>query len=248
MTNYAEEQELEKEALESMFPDEYHPDGPDKFRLELAPGEDEDFVRAPLIIQYPPNYPDEKPMVSLNADIPTGLPEEKEAALRRLIDETIEANLGMAMIYTLAETVQEYLRKNNFSEVSMHDMMLNRQRGQEGPMEDDDDEDDDEEAVEEDGEWKGLEEKELCAVNERLTPQTFTAWKDNFDEELIADGLITRDLVDRMTGKRIFEAQAARDKDSGKALGDSVVEVDAELFDDADLPDDDDFLDEDEEE
>jgi len=232
---------MEREALESLFPDEYHAEGPDRFRLELVPGEAENFVRAPLIIQYPPDYPDAAPQVSLNKEIATGMSESKEKALISLIEDTIEQNVGIAMIYTLAETVQEYLRENNVSEVSMHDLMLNRQRGIEGPpAEEEDEEEDEEDAVEEEqGEWKGLEEKVLCSAMERITQQSFMEWKTKFDEELVKLGIIKRDGDERVTGKLIFERQLAENREKGNT---DVVDVYADLFDDAELPDEEDFM------
>jgi len=251
MANYAEEQELEKEALESLFPEEYKSDGPDKFQLELTPGEAENHVCAPLIIQYPASYPDEKPIVKLNDEIPTGLPDKKQAELLKVIDRTIEENVGIPMIYTLAEAVQEYLRSNNVCEVSMHDMMLNRQRDAGELVEEESEEEEDEQPEEDDGEWKGLEEKTLVAASERVIRADFIAWKKKFDLELVAQGIITRHDDSRVTGKKIFEEAQARDKAAGKDTTKvaTEVEVDADLFGDEELPDDDeiDFSDDEEE-
>lgn len=249
MANYAEEQELEIEAIESLFPEEYKPDGPTKFQLELTPGEDENHVCAPLMIEYPSNYPDEKPIVKLNNDIPTGLNDKKQAALLRVIDETIEQNVGMAMIYTLAEAVQEFLRDNNVCEVSMHDMMLNRQRDAGELVESESEEEEEEQEPEDDGEWKGLEEKQLVAASERVIREDFIVWKKSFDLELVARGIITRHDDARITGKIMFEEAQARDRAAGKDTTKvaNEVEVDADLFGDEELPDDDiDFSDEEE--
>jgi len=207
MANFAEEQEMEREALESMFPEEYKSESNDTFLLDLTPGTAEDFVRAPLKIQYPANYPDEGPIVSFHPDIPTGMSDQKEQALNKIIEQTIEENLGMAMIYTLAEAVQDYLRENNVSEVSMHDLMLNRQKEIDGPPPEAEEAKAVVQEKEEDMEWKGLEEKELVALLLRVKVEEFKKWKEVFDAELIAEGKIR--IIDKtlMTGKKIFQDQ-----------------------------------------
>merc|ERR1719150_1818589 len=101
------------------------------------------------------------------------------------------------MIYTVAETCQEFLKDNNVKTLSMHEEMMQRlgKSGQDGNEEaegEEDDDDEEEEEVEEE-EWKGLAEKQLCPESERITLESFAAWKQTFEEEMIACGVLKRD-------------------------------------------------------
>merc|ERR1712050_774410 len=96
--------------------------------------------------------------------------DEKKLVLQTQVREVIDSSLGMAMIYTVAESIQDFLKQHNQKELSMHEEMMKRQAGEEGgeATKDEDAEEGDDDDEEEDGpnpeeEWKGLAEKTLCA-------------------------------------------------------------------------------------
>ncbi|OSS45614.1 hypothetical protein B5807_09529 [Epicoccum nigrum] len=115
-----EDQQEEREVLESIFPDEITDVSETEFRisilLDVTPGEeDPEDLEGPTIIlnvQYPPAYPDEAPRLDLTQ--PPNAPkhayldiqDDKQRLLDALTD-TIEENLGMAMVFTLVTVLKD---------------------------------------------------------------------------------------------------------------------------------------------
>ncbi|OLN95953.1 RWD domain-containing protein [Colletotrichum chlorophyti] len=110
-----EEQVEEREVLESIFPDEITDISETEFRISIAldvPGEEEDPLKMILHVRYPEAYPDEPPILDLQPT-PNAAPhdwfsvaDDKERLLKNL-DETIQENLGMAMVFTLVTTLKD---------------------------------------------------------------------------------------------------------------------------------------------
>jgi len=238
---HEEEQELEIEALQSIFEEgkEFTSISKKEFAIKLLPfpgGEEENHVEVTLHVTYTEAYPDEAPEWKLE-DV-KGLSDEKLELLRQRIEESIEASLGMAMIYPVTEACQDFLKENNQKELSMHEQMMLRQAEDEDDDEEEGEEDDEEE---EEPEWKGLTEKTLCAENERITAESFGAWKVKFDAEMIESGLLKREEVKSRTGKMIFsQDEQSQGKENGyKDSKSDVLVYDAALFgeEDDDLDD-----------
>lgn len=273
MTNFKEEQELELEALTSIFEEgkEFGQISPTEFVLKLKPDptdETENHVSLSIHITYTPEYPDTAPEWELQ-DI-VGLPDEKQDDLKGKIDEAIESSLGMAMVYTIAEMCQDFLKENNVKALSMHEEMLKREKEARGDGADEDDAGDDEDedsdgedfhegAGKEEEEWKGLAEKKLCAKEDRATTDSFAAWKVRFDEEMIAAGVLRRTEQKAKTGKMFFLENAPKESGAAEAAtadaaggagaaGATALVYNAALFGEGEDEDDedlDDLLDED---
>mmetsp|Transcript_9870 Transcript_9870/g.14734 ORF Transcript_9870/g.14734 Transcript_9870/m.14734 type:complete len:270 (+) Transcript_9870:112-921(+) len=259
MGSYAEEQEMELEALTSIFEEgkEFDKLSATEFKLKLVPhpgGEDENHVGFTLHVTYTETYPETAPDWEIEEI--KGLPEKKVAALKEKIEEAIEASLGMAMIYSVAEACQEYLKENNEKELSMHEEMLRRAKedGKGGEDEEEDEEDyeddgDDFAPSKEEEEWKGLAEKPVVPEAERITKDQFIEWKNKFEEEMIAAGVLKRDVQKAKTGRQIFmeasgkEGEASEKKEGAEAAGedkkDSTLVYNPELFGEGDDDDDD---------
>eukprot|EP00927_Polykrikos_kofoidii_P050024 TRINITY_DN43989_c0_g1_i1.p1 TRINITY_DN43989_c0_g1~~TRINITY_DN43989_c0_g1_i1.p1 ORF type:complete len:288 (+),score=72.47 TRINITY_DN43989_c0_g1_i1:87-866(+) len=218
MTNYKEEQELEIEALQSLFNDgtEFISLSDAEFKLHLCPfpaGEEENHVRVTLHVTYTAEYPDTAPEWELEEM--DSLPDEKQADLRSQIEEVVNSSLGMAMVYSMAEACQDFLKANNVKILSMHEEMMKRLGGgeddEEGGGEDDDDGSEEEQQEEE---WKGLADKTLCPESERVKVEDFAKWKLDFDAEMIACGILRREGENKArTGKQIFMEAQKRQKD-----------------------------------
>ncbi|KAH8676335.1 ubiquitin-conjugating enzyme/RWD-like protein [Xylariales sp. PMI_506] len=116
-----EEQIEEREVLDSIFPEEIIDISETEYRisvlLDLPPDESESEggAESPTLIlhvQYPESYPDEPPHLDLSP--PQNAPPhphfsvaaDKDALLAGL-EETIQENLGMAMVFTLVTTLKE---------------------------------------------------------------------------------------------------------------------------------------------
>jgi len=256
MTNYKEEQELELEALESIFEEgkELEKISPTEFLLKFKPfpqDEEENFVGVILRIAYTDEYPETAPEWELKEMWQDAISDQKLEELKGKVEEAIETSLGMAMVYTIAEMLQDWLKENNIKALSMHEEMMKRIGGDEVEEEDDPDNEAEVDKLEEE-EWKGLKEKPLCAKEDRITMDAFLEWKRSFDDELVATGILRREENKAQTGKAIFlEAQASGEAGLGKMPGDKGGEMvyNAALFGEEDNDDDlDDIDDSDDEE
>jgi len=240
--SHEEDQALEIEALESIFQEgkELIKVSATEFSIKLVPfpaGEEENHVGVTLRIVYTADYPDSPPEWSLE-DVK--LPDDKVQTLKDAVKEVVTSSLGMAMVYSMAEACQDFLKENNQKVLSMHEEMLQRmgQTGEGAEEEVDDDEngddDDDDDGPNPEEEWKGLAEKPLCPEADRITADSFAKWKAKFDEEMIACGILKREENKAKSGKQIFmdtqkPKDGAADATDGDGKPDALV-YDAALF------------------
>ncbi|KAK0730591.1 RWD domain-containing protein [Lasiosphaeris hirsuta] len=111
-----EEQFEEREVLDSIFPDEITDISETEYRLsitlDIPDDEEEESPVLLLTVRYPPEYPDEAPVLELAAP-PNAVPHqylniaEDKAQLLEGLKETIEENIGMAMVFTLVSTLKD---------------------------------------------------------------------------------------------------------------------------------------------
>ncbi|KAG5923900.1 hypothetical protein E4U53_003491 [Claviceps sorghi] len=113
-----EEQVEEREVLESIFPDEITDLSETEFqvsvKLDIPSDEDEDAAPHFLLqVRYPDDYPDVAPHLDLLAapNAPShqhfNISNDREELLS-LVQETIQENLGMAMIFTVVSTIKDH--------------------------------------------------------------------------------------------------------------------------------------------
>ncbi|KAI8488194.1 RWD domain-containing protein 1 [Branchiostoma belcheri] len=126
MTDYAEEQDNEIEALESIYPDilEVLETEPHCFKLSLSAESDSHEEGAPLGVDlqftYVPTYPDAPPEMEVLS--PQNLTEQDVSSIQDLLQQQAEENLGMVMVFTLVSAVQERLGKQLFErDTSLND-------------------------------------------------------------------------------------------------------------------------------
>lgn len=247
MTNYQEEQELEIEALTSIFEEnkEFKRISDTEFKLQLLPfpdGSSDNHVQATLHITYGPEYPDTAPDWELEQV--DSIPEDKLPDLKGKIEEVVNDMMGMAMVYSMAEACQDWLKENNTKMLSMHEEMMKRLGPQEGEG---DEEGDEESEEEEEPEWKGLADKPLVPEKERITPEQFAKWKKQFEDEMYATGVLKREEEKAQSGKMFFmAAKDVEDKKNGTSTtpsqsGGTPIAYDASLFGDLDEDDLDDL-------
>ena len=84
-----------------------------------------------LVCQYPENYPEVIPILSIEAV--KGLSDGQIRELKSLADQTATENLGMPSIFTIAEALKEWLLDNNVEgqDGSMYGEMLRRMQEKE---------------------------------------------------------------------------------------------------------------------
>ncbi|KAI1130446.1 RWD-domain-containing protein [Nemania abortiva] len=166
-----EEQVEEREVLDSIFPEEITDISDTEYRVavKLNPPDDEDEEAEPptlvLHVRYPEAYPDEAPILDLSP-LPNAPPHprfsvsaDKEQLLKGL-EDTIQENLGMAMVFTLVTTLTELAEQ----------LMTERKEAAERERE---------EALlaaerEENKKFHGT----------PVTPETFLKWRDGFMREM----------------------------------------------------------------
>jgi len=218
-----EEQDMEIEALESIYPDEIEilEENPKKIQLTFSTEnyeEDDDGASIQVTFKFTPNYPDELPEM----DIVESENIDDEQNYMSFLEKTGEENMGMPMIYSIASALVEKLNKDN------------------------EDKKDAEEA-EKDRIQAAIEEEEMKRFEgTKVTLETFLKWKFGFDkeqQELKLQNMVV--VTKKPTGKKLFETNQDLFKDLADEAGTGAesVEVDEALFqdiEDLDLDDDED--------
>ncbi|KAM9798380.1 RWD domain-containing protein 1 [Neosynchiropus ocellatus] len=227
MTDYAEEQRNELEAIESIYPDSFTvlSDEPISFTITVTSdaGENGETVETTLKFTYVEKYPDEPPLWEIHSQ--ENLENNDVDVILSLLQQQAEENLGMVMIFTLVTAVQEKLNE-------IVDMMKNRREEEKQRRE------------------KEAEEAEKVAFQGTVvTIENFLAWKAKFELEM--NELRRKRQKEeeqtgkaKLTGKQLFETDHNLDTSDIQFLEDAGnnVEVDESLFqdiDDLDLDEDD---------
>ncbi|XP_038048027.1 RWD domain-containing protein 1-like [Patiria miniata] len=224
MTDYQEEQTNEIAALESIYPEEFSvlSDDPHSFRItvrsEDTGNEEDEIYSATLEFTYTPTYPDEAPLYEVTED--GNVEEEDRDKITEILQQQIEENLGMAMVFTLVSATQEFLN-NKVDEDQRVQMEEKRQQEEE--------------------EDRVKEEEAQKLKGTLVTIESFLAWKDKFDQErlMAKKKKTTGEQTKKLSGKELFEKDHNL-YESDMALLDENdrVEVDESLFqemDDLDL-------------
>ncbi|XP_077454343.1 RWD domain-containing protein 1 [Stigmatopora argus] len=227
MTDYAEEQINELEAIESIYPDSFTvlSEDPISFTITVTSdaGENGETVEATLKFTYVESYPDDPPLWEVHSQ--ENLENNDMEDILTILQQQAEENLGMVMIFTLVTAVQEKLNK-------IVDLMKTRQE---------------EEKLQKERE---AEEAEKVAFQGTVvTIENFLAWKAKFELE-VAELQRKRQKEEeqsgkaKLTGKQLFETDHNLDTSDIQFLedGGNSVEVDESLFqdiEDLDLEDDD---------
>jgi hypothetical protein len=236
MTDHAQEQEMEIEALEAILMDDFEEIHSSEsglntsnrcFQITLSPQDDDaDESTAPavclaLIFSHTEKYPDEPPL--LNVKSLKGIHTSDLKILKEKLDQEASENLGMAMVYTLVTSAKEWLCVRFAQDV------------------------DDENTEEE-------EKKDEIIVphGEPVTIDTFMAWRERFEAELaleraklMPESALSAPKEKKLTGRQWFETGRASAKGAGPVTEGSDVEDEEDIdidFDDEDFEDDEDDM------
>ncbi|XP_031724411.1 RWD domain-containing protein 1 [Anarrhichthys ocellatus] len=227
MTDYAEEQRNELEAIESIYPDSYTvlSDDPTSFTITVTSDADEngEIVEATLKFTYVEKYPDEPPLWEIHSQ--ENLEDDDAEDILTLLQQQAEENMGMVMIFTLVTAVQEKLNE-------IVDMMKNRREEEKQRRE------------------AELEEAEKVLFQGTVvTIENFLTWKAKFELEMFElRSKIQKEEEQggklKLTGKQLFETDHNLDTSDIQFLEEAGnnVEVDESLFqdiEDLDLDEDD---------
>ncbi|KAI1273327.1 RWD-domain-containing protein [Xylaria sp. FL0933] len=168
-----EEQIEEREVLDSIFPDEITDISDTEYRIAVKlnpPEEDngEEEIEPPTIIlhvRYPDAYPDEAPILDISP-VPNAPPHPRfsvsadKGRLLKGLEETIQENLGMAMVFTLVTTLTELAEQ----------IMTERKEAAE--------------RVREEAALAAEREENAKFHGTPVTPETFMKWREEFRREM----------------------------------------------------------------
>ncbi|CAM9937686.1 unnamed protein product [Ectocarpus sp. 12 AP-2014] len=256
-TNHEEEQSMELEALEAIYADLFSivSEKPLEWKVHLEPtegGEGEvNHVGIDFTCRIPERYPDEAPGVEVEAT--KGLTPKQIEELQALAKTQAEENVGMAMGYTIAEGLKEWLADNNVPSAvdgSMHGEMLRRM------AEGDRDRRKVEQVKEAEAKARAEDEEDDETIRRRrqidgtpVTIESFKAWQTAFELEMRGGKAIAEEQVAKKpSGKEMFlrhlvaeEAEVAEGEEEDDVMvGDEGAFLDEEDLDDLSDDDDDD--------
>eukprot|EP00038_Savillea_parva_P011065 m.194855 g.194855 ORF g.194855 m.194855 type:complete len:239 (-) comp19310_c0_seq1:345-1061(-) len=225
MGDFAEEQADELEALGSIFPENLTVISPSEFKLSgSADGGtfgDKDYTAGfSLAVKFPTDYPEVAPEVDL-VDL-TGELEENEDMKSELLDvvsETVEENLGMAMVFAIHAAVQERLED-----------LLTKQR--------------DTAHSTAEAEKSAAIEAEIAryTAGTLVTPESFAEWKEKFEAEMAPFRQELRKLSQttvegKLTGRQLFEQKKMKNDSEAAFMDKTDIIVDTSVFEGLDLDD-----------
>ncbi|XP_015909751.1 RWD domain-containing protein 1 [Parasteatoda tepidariorum] len=228
MTDYKEEQRNEIEALESIYPSEMKVltvDPEFSFTVDirtepLRNSSDEEYMFVALKFEYVPNYPDEAPLMEVEES--ENMSDDDITDLLAFLQNRVEDNLGMVMVFTLVSEASEWLNTR------LVDSITQRKDAEEQRI-------------------RRLEEEERQRFEGvRVTVESFMNWKFKFDQEMAELKKLQKEEIvsKKLTGRELFEKdQTLVDSDlQFLQEGDEEVKVDESLFqelDDLELEDED---------
>ncbi|XP_042468188.1 RWD domain-containing protein 1-like [Zingiber officinale] len=233
MADYAQEQEMEIEALQAILMDDIEEiDASDSglstqnrcFRILLTP-QDNDLdesnttpVKMALIFSHTENYPDQPPLLNLKS-IKGIKPEDPTILREKLLNEASE-NLGMAMIYTLVTSAKEWLSDKYRNDAAA-----------------DNDEND------------ASKDEIIVPHGEPVTLDSFVAWRERYEAELaleraklMPESALTTTKEKKLSGRQWFESGRHTMKGANTVNEESEDEEEDIEFDDDFEDDEEDML------
>ncbi|KAJ7343508.1 hypothetical protein DFH08DRAFT_782210 [Mycena albidolilacea] len=220
----------EFEVLESIYPSELTKISDTIIQLDVEPEEDDDAgeqLKITLEVQYPPEYPDVLPDLSLSAIEGEGEIEDSEIddllgglrAVARTVSRG-EENLGIAMTFTLVSHLREQLS-------ALVKTRAERRRKEETEKE-----------------RLAIEAEEARTRGTPVTQESFKAWKTKFDQEqalakkarddeklrslTAKEREETRRIGGRLSGRQLFERNKNLEEDT--LLEEDAVSVDISQY------------------
>jgi RWD domain len=136
MTDHAEEQEMEAEAMAAIFDSHFEILQASRWRVTIYPEtgtsdeqelESINHVGCRLLVTLSETYPEVLP--ELDIEIIKGLAADHQDEILRIAREEAEANIGAPSIFAITERIREWLVENNIKgldDVSMHAQMMRK--------------------------------------------------------------------------------------------------------------------------
>jgi len=231
----SEEQAMEIEALKSIYMQEEFTElstSPHSFKIHLVPtdfGSTENLVEAGIVVTFTEKYPNEVPIIQIENI--KGMNAQRSDELQKKLLNEAQNNLGMAMIFTLAQSAKDYLLECNEKVVEYNDTV---KKEEERRLQGDQKESDYEEEI-------NVIKKKILVEEEVkkgtiVTVETFNAWKKKFDIEMAEKereknfklAMINAGKKLKLTGRQLFESDSSM-ATSDLSLSDDKVEEDSNV-------------------
>ena len=220
-----EEQKEEREVLDSIFPDEIQDVSDSEYRVSVnvdVTKHDEDNTPDPVVmlsVRYPEAYPDEAPVLDVTQPPNAAKHEfldvqEDKARLLEALQPTIEENMGMAMVFALVSALKEAAEL----------LVVERQAAVQALK--------DVEAA------QAEEEENRKFEGERVTRETFLAWRETFRQDLADEAarkVVEQEIEDKkkrggkdekkLSGRQLWEQGLAGNTIEEDDDGEDVVEA-----------------------
>lgn len=247
--DYQSEQDMEVEALESILMEDFGevqgaspsgwPDDARCYRIGLPTGHEEaealsgaSKMQFDILFAHTAAYPDEAPLLKISNV--QGMSNEDLKSLQSLVEEQIQENLGMAMIYTIVTAAQEWM----LDKADVPDEVI---------------------VDPEEAKRRALEAEEARLAAQRahgtqVTPENFASWRTQFDQEQtlhklsLAQQQQAADKAAKLTGKQFFQSQEAQAETSEPSDFEDDFEEDMQRDAEGSADDDDSLLDDSDEE
>eukprot|EP01004_Peranema_trichophorum_P008768 NODE_7518_length_769_cov_29.532508_g6907_i0.p1 GENE.NODE_7518_length_769_cov_29.532508_g6907_i0~~NODE_7518_length_769_cov_29.532508_g6907_i0.p1 ORF type:complete len:213 (+),score=64.43 NODE_7518_length_769_cov_29.532508_g6907_i0:74-712(+) len=188
MGDPSEEQQSEIEALQAIYADDFKvvDTNPTRFQLNLS----NNGCVMHLIVEYTSKYPQTKPNVSVNPI--SGVTKQQSDRLTKSLLKTVEENVGTVMVFTLAQTVLDFLETLNTGDEEEEETGTGLQK----PV---------------------INTAAAIRHGTSVTRENFFEWKKNFDteraksrEEFMKEREREMELKkDRLTGRQFFNKMAS---------------------------------------
>ncbi|XP_050027656.1 RWD domain-containing protein 1-like [Dermacentor andersoni] len=215
MTDFQEEQKNEIEALESIYPSELETVETDPYhaftidvKADAVDQPEDEQSSVKLKFTYVPRYPEEGPLIE--AVEYENIEEEDVEALMTALNEQVQENLGMAMIFTLVSAATEWLNQHTERVKFNKSETLRLQKEKEEEAE------------------------RVKFEGTRVTVESFLAWKSKFDAEMaeIRNRDKTLNASGKLTGRELFEKDTNLIDSDLQFMqeGEEDVKVDESLF------------------
>ena len=219
--------------------------------LHLVPFPDEseeNHVAIKLRVLYPKMYPEVVPSLEIESE--KGLNKTQIVELSDVLKENAEENLGMPMVFTLAEAAKEWMQERNveskgdgsaFERMQQRKQEIERAKLKEAQKQ----EEKERRQNEADVEIKKKSRQLLVCI----TKEEFFEWRDAFEKEMKeeSESAVKKKNETRLTGKQIFQmglqsGGASSVREAEKKLreqkkNEEEVTVDSDLFDGEDIDD-----------
>jgi len=218
MSEYADEQKDEIEALESIYSEEidFLSTNPHSFTIPVKTEDyDEEEEEGRLVLlkfTFTEKYPSEEPLLEIEDS--ENIDDDHLEELESFLKEQLTENIGMPMVFTIVSAGIEWLCDKNDQIKKDLEEAIARKKEQE-----------------EEEERKKLE-------GTRVTIESFLAWKAEFDQERLEMMEKAKAKISgKLTGKELFmQDKTLNDSDIKflESAGDQAVTVDESLFEDLD--------------